>query len=86
MSLCYNDNIVEEKKKKNWGNNVNTFSFHSKGERLCGLLSEKTDYESLQQQFAHEQQQQRKREREGAKSLKVFNIFKKEFCRTLAEY
>ena len=50
---------MSERREKNWENNVNTFSFHSKGERLCGLLSEKTDYESLQQQFAHEQQQQR---------------------------
>ena len=70
MSLCYNNDIAmhcKEKKmsgrrEKNWENKVNTFSFHSKGERLCGLLSEKTDYESLQQQFAHEQQQQRERE------------------------
>lgn len=50
---------------------MNTFSFHSKGERLCGLLSEKTDYESLQQQFAHEQQQQRERERGSKKSKSV---------------
>jgi hypothetical protein len=54
----------------------------------CGLLSEKTDYESLQQQFAHENSKKSEKEQKSLEEEEeeLFNIFMKEFCRTLSEY
>lgn len=71
MSLCYCS--VAKRMKKRVGvrrkkiGKIMWIHFHfTQKASDCGLLSEKTDYESLQQQFAHEQQW----EREGAKKSK----------------